>query len=251
MDFIFMLTHRDRTIEDPLEVLDSIRPLGLRHIGFKDIGTPGPTIEALTHRIRDLGALSYMEVVSTEAEVCLRSARMARELGVDRLLGGTQVDEVLAILDGSRTAYFPFPGRPKGHPTRLGGTPAEIEAQCRTFAARGCPGADLLAYRATDAAPLDLVAAARRGLGEVGYLIAAGSIGSPAQIGELAAAGADAFTIGTAVFDRSFVPGAGSIADQITAILRTCTDAETFADRPRQRVAECAKELEKHDRTSA
>lgn len=251
MDFIFMLTHRDRTIEDPLGVLDGIRPLGLRHIGFKDIGTRRPVIEVLVRRIRDMGALSYLEVVSTEREVCLRSAQMARDLGVDRLLGGTLVDEILSILDGSRTAYFPFTGHPVGHPTRLGGMPADIEAQCRAFAAKGCPGIDLLAYRATDAAPLDLVAAARRGLGEDGYLIAAGSVGTAAQIRDLAAAGADAFTIGTAVFERSFMPGADTIADQIAAILQTCTDAETAASGSGRHGAERIQELAKQDQTSA
>lgn len=225
MDFIFMLTHRDRTIADPLEVIDAIRPLGLRHIGFKDIGAPEPALAVLVDRIRGLGALSYMEVVSTEAEACLRSARVARELGVDKLLGGTHADEILSILDGSRTAYFPFPGRPVGHPTRLGGTPDEIEAQCRAFAAKGCPGVDLLAYRAIDADPLDLIAAARRGLGVSGYLIVAGSIDKPDQIRTLAAAGANAFTIGSAVFDLSFKRDSQSIQDQIAAILQACADA--------------------------
>lgn len=232
MDFIFMLTHRDRTVADPLEVLDAVRPLDLRHIGFKDIGAQEPAIALLVDKIRSLGALSYMEVVSTEPEACLHSARVARDLGVDRLLGGTRVDEILSMLEGSRTTYFPFPGRPEGHPTRLGGTPAEIEAHCRAFAAKGCPGVDLLAYRVTDAAPLELVAAARRGLGEGGYLIAAGSIGTPAQIRDLVAAGADAFTIGSAVFERSFKPGAPSIAEQIAAVLQACTDVQTAVTRP-------------------
>ena len=38
MDFIFMLTRDDRTVLDALDVLDEIRPLELRHIGFKDVG---------------------------------------------------------------------------------------------------------------------------------------------------------------------------------------------------------------------
>lgn len=33
-----MLTRHDRTVPDCLAVLDEIAPLGLRHIGFKDIG---------------------------------------------------------------------------------------------------------------------------------------------------------------------------------------------------------------------
>ncbi len=227
MDFIFMLTHGDRTVEAPLDVLESIRPHGLSHIGFKDVGLPTSMIRELVTGIRRSGALSYMEIVSTEPEDCLRAAQLARDLGVDRLLGGTQVEEILSILEGSETAYFPFPGRPVGHPTRLAGAPAEVEAQCRAFSAFGCPGADVLAYRAIDADPLDVIAAARRGLGREGYLIAAGSIRSPAQIRTLAAAGANAFTVGSAVFERTFRPDSLSLADQIAAILDACSETST------------------------
>ena len=33
-----MLTRQDQTVPDCLEVLEYIRPLGLTHIGFKDVG---------------------------------------------------------------------------------------------------------------------------------------------------------------------------------------------------------------------
>jgi hypothetical protein len=131
----------------------------------------------LVRRIRALGATSYLEVVSTSREACAKSARLAREIGVDRLLGGTDAGDVLAILDGSGVEYFPFPGRPFDHPTKLGGTPAEIEADCRRFHALGCAGVDLLAYRAVDADPIELVRAARRGTDRC--LLVAGSIGAP------------------------------------------------------------------------
>ncbi len=222
MDFIFMLTHNDCTVEAPLKVLERVKPFGLRHIGFKDIGASRSEMAALAAGIRASGATSYMEVVSTDAENCLRSARLARDLEIDCLLGGTQVDEILSILRGSRTRYFPFPGRPFGCPTRLGGTPIEVEAQCRSFVEKGCAGADVLAYRATDADPLDLVAAARRGLGEKGFLIVAGSVTTPEQIRLLRSAGANAFTIGSAVFDLTFKPGADSIGEQLAAILSVC-----------------------------
>lgn len=221
-----MLTHQDRTVEDPLEVLDAVRPLGVRHIGFKDIGAPPAVLAKLAQKIRAAGAVSYMELVCTDDDECLRSARFARDIGVDRLLGGTRVDEVLAILAGSETAYFPFSGRPRGHPTRLEGTPEEMEAQCSAFLTKGCPGVDLLAFRSTQAAPLDLVAACRRGLGEKGYLIVAGSVSSADQIRSLKAAGANAFTIGSAVFDRSFSPHRDSIGAQLEAILAACSTLE-------------------------
>jgi hypothetical protein len=220
MDFVFMLTRSDQTVPDCLEVLDEIRPLGLTHIGFKDVGVPPEVLAELARRIKALGATSYMEVVSTSSEACLRSARVARDIAIDRLLGGTQVDEVLAILAGSAVRYLPFPGRPFDHPTRLGGTAAQVEDDCRRFQALGCAGVDLLAFRATEADPLDLVRAARRGT--TGTLLVAGSVQRADQIRALAAAGADAFTVGSAAFDGSFAPRMGSLRSQLRAVLDAC-----------------------------
>jgi hypothetical protein len=219
MDFIFMLTRQDMTVEDCLEVFDEIRPLGVRHLGFKDIGVERRTLEGLNRRIKDSGATSYMEVVSTSREDVLRSARCARDIGVDRLMGGTELEDVLEILEGSGIGYYPFPGTPVGHPTKLGGSAEQVERQCREFLARGCPGVDLLAYRATEADPLDLVRAARRGLGSTGRLVIAGSIDSAERIRALATAGADAFTIGSAAFDGAFSPRKGLLRSQLRDIL--------------------------------
>jgi glycerate-2-kinase len=220
MDFVFMLTKSDQTVTDCLEVLDDIAPLHLTHIGFKDVGVSPDVLGELQRRIKASGATSYMEVVSTSREACLRSARVAREIGVDRLLGGTLVDEVLEILAGSAVRYLPFPGRPFDHPTKLAGTPAQVEDDCRRYRAMGCAGVDLLAYRATEADPLELVRAARRGTD--GVLLVAGSVQRPEQIRDLAAAGADAFTIGSAAFDGSFAPRVGSLRSQLRAVLDAC-----------------------------
>jgi len=218
MDFIFMLTRQDRTVANCLEVLAEITPLGLAHIGFKDIGADAATLRRLNAGIKALGAVSYLEVVATTPEAALNSARIAAEIGVDRLLGGTQVAETLELLRGTSVAYYPFPGIPLGHPTALGGNEGLIEAHTASFIAQGCAGVDLLAYRATEANPLALVRAARRGCGAAS-LICAGGVDSPARITALRNAGADAFTIGSAVFDGSFAPQAGGITAQLKEIL--------------------------------
>ena len=218
MDFIFMLTRNDRTVVDCLEVLESVSDLGLKHIGFKDVGVPTKTLKALTNVIKDMGATSYLEVVSETPEVCLNSARVGGELGIDCLLGGTAAVDILNILKGTPTLYYPFPGKPTGHPTKLGGTPKDIEAHCRKFLDAGCAGVDLLAYRATDADPLELVKAARRGLG-TNRLIVAGSIASRHRIRDIAEAGADAFTIGSAVLDGSYNNTKGLLQSQISNVL--------------------------------
>lgn len=220
VDFIFMLTRRDQTIEDCLETFESVRPLGIQHVGFKDVGVPLEMLKALNQAIKASGATSYMEVVSESPEACVGSARKAVEIGVDRLLGGTEVAPTLEILAGMGIEYLPFPGRPEGHPTRLGGSASDIEKDCRRFAELGCSGVDLLAYRATKADPLDLVRAARRGTD--GYLAVAGSIDSPERIRAVAEAGADGFTIGTAALEGSFSPRRGALTSQLRDILEAC-----------------------------
>jgi len=219
-----MLTRQDRTIADCLNLFELVRPLGLKHVGFKDVGVPPSTLAALNAAIRASGATSYMEVVSTTAETCLNSARVAVELGVDCLMGGTDVAAVQEIVQGSAIRFFPFPGFPRGHPTKLAGTPEDVEAHCYAFAAKGCAGADLLAYRATEADPLALIRAAKKGLGRK-PLIVAGSIASKAQVKAIAEAGADAFTIGSAVFDGSYAPNMGSIASQLAEVQADCQAA--------------------------
>jgi hypothetical protein len=216
VDFVFMLTRDDQTVEDCLGVLDAIRDVGLTHVGFKDVGVDARTLGWLVERIKKAGGVSYLEVVSASGEACLRSARTALDIGVDRLLGGVEVERMLDAV-GGRVAYYPFPGRPEGHPTRLGGRPEDIAADCRRFAELGCAGVDLLAYRATDAEPLALVRAARQAT--PGSLIVAGSVRGPEQIQALREAGVDAFTIGSAAFEGAFSPRKGLLISQLRDIL--------------------------------
>ncbi len=225
MDFVFMLTRDDATVGNALDLVAIARPLKLKHIGFKDVGAEAATLRRLTAAIREAGAAPWMEVVSTSREDELRSVALGRALGVDWLMGGVHAEEALGILAGSATRYLPFAGRPRGHPTRLGGTAAEVEAHCRAFARKGCAGVDILAYRATEAEPLDLVAACRRGFAGAGTVVVAGSINSATRVAAIRAAGADAFTIGTAAIDASYAPGAGPLEAQLRAVLEDCRAA--------------------------
>lgn len=220
MDFVFMLTRADQTVADALDVLDEIRPLRLEHIGFKDVGATPDLLDALNRQIHAMGATSYLEIVSATPEGCRAAASTAREIGVDRLLGGTHVEDVLEILSGSPVRYLPFPGRPLGHPTKLAGSAALVAAHCHAYETLGCAGVDLLAFRATESDPLELVAAARQATR--GTLLVAGDIRSPEQVRALAGAGVDAFTVGSAVFDGSFAPRAGSLRSQLSAVLAAC-----------------------------
>jgi Histidine biosynthesis protein len=222
MDLVFMLTRRDQTVTDGLAVLDDVAPLALRHIGFKDVGVDADALGALHRRIKAMGATSYLEIVSTAPDAAVRAAQLARAIGVDRLLGGAgaAVEAVREVLAGAAIEYLPFPGRPFDHPTRLAGSADDVGRDCARFAALGCAGVDLLAYRATEADPLDLVRAARRAT--AGVLLVAGGIGRAEQVRALAAAGVDAFTVGSAAFDGSIAPLAGSLRSQLEVMLDAC-----------------------------
>jgi hypothetical protein len=52
MDFIFMPTRQDRTIADCLDLFRMIRPLGLKHAGFKDVGVSRRVLASLDEAIR-------------------------------------------------------------------------------------------------------------------------------------------------------------------------------------------------------
>lgn len=215
IDFIFMLTRDDKTVPDCFDVLEAVAPHGVRHIGFKDVGADRATLAELAARIRGVGARSYLEVVSLDPKDGIAAAELAVNIGVDCLMGGTDMEGMSRAVRG-RADFMPFVGRPSGHPTALGGTAAEVAADCSRARALGCAGVDLLAYRATDADPLELVRAARSALGDR-RLVVAGSIDSPDRVRAIAEAGADAFTVGTAVLDRRFAPGL-AIEDQLYAI---------------------------------
>src|SRR5436309_9557230 len=73
MDFIFMLTRHDRTIDDAEYVVDAVSDLGVSHIGFKDIGVPRATLERVVKRIRGHGGVCYLEVVSTTPDAVTAS----------------------------------------------------------------------------------------------------------------------------------------------------------------------------------
>jgi hypothetical protein len=228
MHFIFMLTRRDQTVEDCLETLDLVADLGVRHIGFKDVGAPTEVLKELNRRIKAGGAVSYMEVVSVTPDRARQSLATARDIGVDRVLGGTDVAAAGEIF-GDLSGYFPFAGRPGGHPTQLEGSAQLVGEHCRACRAAGCGGVDLLAYRATEAEPLELVRSARGALGDK-LLIVAGSVNSPDRIHDLGRAGADAFTIGSAALDGSFSPTKGSLRSQIADILAACrTESQAVA----------------------
>lgn len=213
-DFIFMLTRGDVTIADAREKLPEALAAGVGHIGFKDVGPPLAELRRLAADIRAAGARLYLEMVSLDAEAEIAAAKTALALEVDVLMGGVRPELVEPIIAGAPIRYFPFPGEVVGHPSRLTGDAAAIVASARALCAReGVHGLDLLAYRAQGDIPALIRAVAACGK----PVIVAGSIDSQERIAAVAAAGAAAFTVGTAALDAAF-PAPPGLREQLAYI---------------------------------
>jgi mannose-6-phosphate isomerase-like protein (cupin superfamily) len=216
--FIFMLTRNDRTVPDAAQQLQTALSLGVRHIGFKDIGLPLEQLKGLNAAIKAGGATSYLEVVSLDRESEIVSAKAAADIGVDVLLGGTRVDDVLPILKGTGIQYFPFAGRITGHPSVLEGTIDEIVESARAIAAKdGVHGLDLLAYRSVQNVP-ELMKAVCAAVSKPVFM--AGSIDTRERIAVVQSAGAAGFTIGTAALDGKYPASGKDVPSQLAAIIR-------------------------------
>ncbi|MGO1118486.1 cupin domain-containing protein [Rhodovibrionaceae bacterium A322] len=216
--FIFMLTRNDETVPDADTHLATALAAGVHHIGFKDVGLPFAELKQLNSKIKEGGATSYLEVVSLDRESEVASAKAAVDIGVDILLGGTNVDAVLPILKNSGILYFPFPGRIVGHPSVLAGSIDEIVASAEELAARdGVDGLDLLAYRSTENVT-GLMAAVCAAVDKP--VIMAGSIGTRERIEIVRKSGAAGFTIGTAALDGDYAADSPELESQLRSIQR-------------------------------
>jgi hypothetical protein len=147
IEFIFMLTRDDKTLTDARDVYASIAGTGVRHVGCKDVGLPREELQALMSDIKGNGHTTHLEVVSESEEATLASARAAAEIGPDYLIGGTLIEPVQEILEGTGIRFFPYVGRIVGHPCLLRGSIDEIADDARRAEQLGVDGINLLAYR--------------------------------------------------------------------------------------------------------
>ncbi len=83
IEFVFMLTHHDRTVDRPLDVYEQIRDCGLRYVGFKDIGASVAELREVCGQAHADGLEVMLEVVSVSKEDELKSIAAAAQIGVD------------------------------------------------------------------------------------------------------------------------------------------------------------------------
>ncbi len=212
---ITMLTYQDETVKNSFEVFDQCADLPSAFWGFKDVGLPKPDMKRLVKRMAGKGKTTFLEVVSLSEKECLDGAKLALDCGFDYLMGTVFYDSVLKLMKGQATRFFPFAGKVSGHPSILEGSMPEIVADGRRMEALGVAGFDLLAYRYTADAEA-LAEAFVKGVRVP--VVLAGSIDGLPRLEAMKRIRPWAFTIGSAFFDRKFVPG-GSFREQLASVL--------------------------------
>jgi hypothetical protein len=224
-EFILMLTYNDNTVKDALEIFRECKDTPVTHWGFKDVGLPPEEMKTLVQEMKASGKTTYLEVVSLSEEEGLRGAQIAVDAGFDILMGTVFFDSIMEYLKDKPIKYYPFPGHIFGHPSIMDGTIDEVVAHAKFLESKGVPGMDLLSYRFTGDAPLLLTEVVNATNVPI---VSAGSIDSYRRLAEVWKTGAWGLTIGSALFDRKFVPE-GSFRENIIAVSDWLAKTE-FAD---------------------
>lgn len=211
---IIMLTHNDRTVENAYEVFDSCKDLPVQFWGFKDVGVPKEEMKRIVDAMKAAGKTTFLEVVSYTEEECMRGAKLAVELGYDYLMGTIYHPSVFEYLASQNIKFLPFCGTVYGSPSVLDGTFAEIIADAQGLLDKGVDGIDLLAFRHEDGA--GLAEAYCKAIEKP--VVIAGSINSPERIDFINSINPWAFTMGSALFTKNFVPE-GSFRENLEKVI--------------------------------
>ena len=213
-ELIVMLTLHDQTVANALEIFEKMKDTPIKHWGFKDVGLHRDQMKKLVDRMRNAGKTTFLEVVSLSEEDGLVGAKLAVEAGFDILMGTVYFPSIYENLQDTPVKYYPFPGHVYGHPSILDGTLEEIVEHAQFLEGQGVRGLDLLTYRYTGDAPRLL----QEVVNKVKIpLVSAGSIASFQRIAEVWEARAWGFTIGSAFFEKKFIPK-GTFRDNVMAV---------------------------------
>jgi hypothetical protein len=213
-ELIVMLTYNDKTVENALELFNEMKDTPVTHWGFKDVGLPPEDMKKVVDSMNAAGKTTYLEVVSLTEEEGLTGAKLAVECGFDILMGTVFFESINDYLKDKPVKYYPFPGHVHSHPSILDGTIEDIVQHACDMEAKGVDGMDLLTYRYTGDAPR-LLKEIVKATGVP--MVSAGSIDAYERIAEVRDTGAWGFTIGTAFFEKKFIPD-GSFQDNMMAV---------------------------------
>jgi len=213
-ELIVMLTYNDKTVENAYELFNEMKDTPVTHWGFKDVGLPPDEMKKVVDSMNAAGKTTYLEVVSLTEEEGLTGAKLAADCGFDILMGTVFFDSINDYLRDKPVKYYPFPGHVHSHPSILDGTIEDIVQHACDMETKGVDGMDLLTYRYTGDAPKLL----QKVVEATGVpMVSAGSIDAYDRIAEVRDTGAWGFTIGTAFFEKKFIPE-GSFQENMMAV---------------------------------
>jgi hypothetical protein len=213
-ELIVMLTYQDQTVKEAQPLFTECKDLPVTHWGFKDVGLPRAEMVELVSLMREAGKTTYLEVVSLSEQEGLEGAKLAVEAGFDILMGTVYFPSIKEYLQDKPVKYYPFPGKVHGHPSILDGSIVEIVQHASLLKSNGADGLDLLTYRYTGNTAQLLPAV----VSAVDIpVVLAGRKATDDRHPEVWRAKAKAFTIGSAFFEKKFVPG-GDFRENVAAV---------------------------------
>ncbi len=234
LHFILMLTERDVTIPDAIEVYETVTGTGLHYVAFKDVGADRGMLEDLTAAVNEDGLLTLLEIADVTEAGQDAGVDLALQLGVDIIVGTWRPESAAVIESVKQSAYFPFLGSLSGSPLQLQGSPADLAAQMSELAANaGVAGAVLMPYRQKEHSPDELMPSVIRAA-DLPILIA-GGVESSEQIMAIDRAGAWGFTMGAGALKLRH-EDAGSVRRKVLETLSLCQSLESASPGYRTRV---------------
>ena len=221
-ELVVMLTYNDQTVKNAIEVFDSVKDLDVKYWGFKNVGLPVSEMKILVEKMKTAGKFPFLEVVSYDEPTCLEAAILAIDCQFSGLMGTLYFPSVGELVKG-KIKYYPFCGHVWDRPSVLGDSIEGIIEDARRLQSCGCDGTDLLAYRFVGDKE-ELISRFTKELPDFAVCIA-GSVSSYERIEFVCSQKPWSFTMGTALFDKKFVPE-GDFRENLIAVtnyLKTST----------------------------
>jgi hypothetical protein len=219
-NFVLMLTERDVTIPDAVEVYSTLTVDSLRHIAFKDVGADQGMLKELTDAIHDDGRSALLEIADMSDHGQEAGLQLAMDLGVDKVVAVWRADFADSLRSDKSPEYWPFLGSLSGSPLKLESTSVEIAAMAEELSCtEGVTGVVLMPYR-QETYDASLLLRETSKAAAVPVLVA-GGVSETSQIECIARSGAWGFTMGSAVLSSR--QHDSTLVDQrVTEILKQC-----------------------------
>lgn len=207
-EFVVMLTKKDINVESIPDIIKDCKNIPADSWGFKSAGLTDDEIISISRCLKEAGKSVYLEVVTYTEEEYARVAKIA-ECGFIYCVTGTIYDPKLhEALKKHGVKYIPIVGKTVDIQGIITKPMAEIVSDAIEVAAKATDGISLMAYRHAELDGNQIIKTVKEAIGPHKRLMIVGSVNSFERIDNVISLGADAFSIGSALFNAQFVPDA-------------------------------------------